>query len=72
MPPLRTVGRLFDSPNALRASPWWLGAISFLGPEQGCLNVWVQPVHGGDARCVTHECSPASDHETVGKERECR
>ena len=29
--------------------------IAYLAPENGRLNVWVEPVQGGDAVCVTHD-----------------
>ena len=31
--------------------------IAYLAPENGRLNVWVEPVDGGDAVCVTHDRS---------------
>jgi dipeptidyl aminopeptidase/acylaminoacyl peptidase len=29
--------------------------IAYLAPENGRLNVWIEPVEGGDAVCVTHD-----------------
>jgi dipeptidyl aminopeptidase/acylaminoacyl peptidase len=54
--PLLPVGDFFDSPVASGASISPDGRrIAYLAPEAGRMNVWVRPVDGGDAVCVTHD-----------------
>jgi len=56
LPPLIAVERLFDNPVRTGAQFSPDGRyLTFLAPEEERLNIWVQELDGGTARCVTHD-----------------
>jgi len=56
LPPLLPVEAFFSDPVRAGATISPDGTtIAYLAPENGRLNVWVEPVDGGEAVCVTHD-----------------